>query len=85
MHAGRYTVGLVNAWDGPPSGERAASVFGGVLDAVVFGGTHESLTATDAGVLFVNPGSPSLADQTSVALLRITASGLTAEIRPLGP
>jgi hypothetical protein len=36
-------------------------------------------------VLFVNPGSPSLAEQTSVALLRITASGLTAEIRPLGP
>jgi putative phosphoesterase len=78
--AASATIGLVRrlpdalsteAFDDPPS-------------VVVFGGTHEALVDTVDGVLFVNPGSPSLAATTSVARLDVGADTPSARIVSLG-
>ena len=50
------------------------------VDAVVFGGTHRASVERVDDVLFVNPGSPSLADRTSVAILELGAGGLAASV-----
>jgi predicted phosphodiesterase len=44
-------------------------MFGRRVDVVVFGGTHAPLVEQDGDVLLVNPGSPSLAAQLTVAEL----------------
>lgn len=52
--------------------------------AVVFGGTHAASVETIDGVLWVNPGSPSLAQARSVAVLTLTDDGpAEAEVIPL--
>jgi putative phosphoesterase len=59
-------------------------VFGRAVDIVIFGYTHEAMIETHQGVLFVNPGSPTMRKQTrtmgTVALLDITDSGPAARI-----
>ena len=47
--------------DTPMTPAGAAALFGGPVAACIFGGTHEASVAEADGVLFVNPGSPSLA------------------------
>jgi uncharacterized protein len=77
--------------DGPLSfpGEPASRVgellFDGDVDVVVFGGTHQDLIALCAGILFVNPGSPSLADRTSVGILQVADGIVEARILPVVP
>lgn len=41
------------------------------VKAVVFGGTHAASVEDDGGVLWVNPGSPSLAKTTTVGILTL--------------
>ena len=59
-------------------------IFGKPVDIVVFGYTHEAMVETHQGVLFVNPGSPSLVKQNirlgTVAILEITRESKTARI-----
>ena len=59
-------------------------IFGKPVDIVVFGYTHEALVETHQGVLFVNPGSPSLVRQNirlgTVAILEITPQSRAARI-----
>lgn len=54
------------------------------LDGVVFGHTHWEMSEVHEGVLFVNPGSPTLPHQTrrlgTVAILDVTPEGLRGEI-----
>jgi putative phosphoesterase len=57
-----------------------ATLFGRPVDVVVHGGTHVASVATRDGVLLVNPGSPSLADQTSVARVVVGDGPPEAEI-----
>lgn len=52
-------------------------------DVVVFGGTHEAVVETVGGVLYVNPGSPSLAERTSVAILDLERAEPDARIIPI--
>jgi putative phosphoesterase len=62
----------------------AARLFGGPVAACVFGGTHAaSVTETD-GVLFVNPGSPSLAKTRTAAVLTLEGGRARAEIVAIG-
>ncbi len=60
------------------------SIFGKPVDIVVFGYTHEAMVETHQGVLFVNPGSPSLVKQNTrlgtVAILEITPESRAARI-----
>ena len=59
-------------------------LFGKALDIVVFGDTHHALVEEHQGVLFVNPGSPTLPRQQkrlgSVAILELSAAGRQARI-----
>ena len=60
------------------------NIFGKPVDIVVFGYTHEAMVETHQGVLFVNPGSPSLVKQNTrlgtVAILEITPESRAARI-----
>ena len=60
------------------------AIFGKPVDIVVFGYTHEAMVETHQGVLFVNPGSPSMVQQNlrlgTVAILEITPDNATARI-----
>jgi predicted phosphodiesterase len=49
---------------------------------VVFGGTHVPTVDTVDGVLYINPGSPSLAQELTVGVLELGADGPTARIVP---
>jgi hypothetical protein len=50
------------------------------VDAVLYAATHEARVTRHDGVLFVNPGSPTLAEQRTVALVTVGAGGVRAEI-----
>ena len=60
------------------------AIFGKPVDIVVFGYTHEALVETHQGVLFVNPGSPSLVGQQerlgTVAILELNGERVDARI-----
>lgn len=63
------------------------STFGEEVDVVVFGDTHEDFIETKDGVLFVNPGSPTLPGASqrtdlpgTVALLEIDGNSAKAQI-----
>lgn len=68
-----------------PAGRVGDVLFGGAVDVVVFGGTHQDLIAHADGTLFVNPGSPSLAERTTVGILEIADGIVEARIAPVGP
>jgi putative phosphoesterase len=72
-------VGVVCALEDGPSGD-VEKIFGVPVSVVVFGGTHEALVERRGDVLFVNPGSPTLAAATSVAVLRLDGDEPEAEI-----
>ena len=78
---------LVRAF--PPERELTAPVsaeefFGQSVDTIVFGHTHYAMVETHQGILFANPGSPTLPKQTrrlgSVAILELTPQGREARI-----
>lgn len=86
IEAGELAIGLVNALDRPPVGARVDPVlefpelppdrvglelFGRPVQVVVFGGSHLPCLASAGGVLFLNPGSPSLAKTLTVGLLEV--------------
>lgn len=64
---------------------RSASVelFEGPVVACIYGGTHEAHVEEVDGVLFVNPGSPSLAKTRTAAVLSISDRRVSAEIVPI--
>ena len=71
----------------PPGDSLSASlskVFGSVVDIVAFGHTHRALVEEHQGILFVNPGSPTLPRQVrqlgTVAILDLTPEGRKARI-----
>ena len=89
------TLGVINTLDAEALGlelgdsikfgsisaaEICERLFGESVDAVIFGGTHVACLANEGGKVFVNPGSPSLAETTSVARLTIADGKLTPEV-----
>ena len=73
----------------PPSGlrELLRKKFGGEVDVVVFGDTHEEMVEWRDGVLFVNPGSPTYPGRRhipgslgTVAVLDISEGEITARV-----
>jgi uncharacterized protein len=57
-------IGLINRL-----GDEASAVFGRPVDVIVHGGTHAASVDLSGSVLLVNPGSPTLSDQVTVAVL----------------
>jgi putative phosphoesterase len=64
--------------------EALAEIFGRPVDIVVFGYTHQAMVERHAGVLLVNPGSPSLVGQQvklgTVAILDLDGEQTEARI-----
>jgi predicted phosphodiesterase len=52
-------------------------------EVVAYGGTHRAEVSEHGGCLFVNPGSPTLAEQRTIAVLEIRAGRASAEILPV--
>ena len=73
--------------EGDSMPEIMAHFFGEPVDAVIFGDTHVPVIEEHGGILFVNPGSPTLPRQLrrlgTVAILETTAAGHTAEVLEL--
>jgi predicted phosphodiesterase len=66
VDVGGHAIGL--AFERPED----TAAFDRPVEAVVFGATHAaSIEHDDQGILWVNPGSPSLAEQTTVAVLTL--------------
>ncbi|HEV8064883.1 MAG TPA: metallophosphoesterase family protein [Acidimicrobiales bacterium] len=65
VEIGGVVIGLVN-WLGE---SEPADVFGRRVDVVVHGGSHRAEITHAGGTVLVNPGSPTLADEVTVALL----------------
>ena len=75
VEAGGVAIGLVNTL--PDDGDVA---FGQAVSVVVHGGTHAASVEERDGVLYVNPGSPTLADEVSVGVLELGAGSPSATI-----
>jgi putative phosphoesterase len=85
LSLGGVRIGLTfNLPGAAMSPEGAASLFGGPVAACVYGGTHEARLDDIGGVLFVNPGSPSLAKRRTAAVLTTDAGRVSAEILDIG-
>ena len=65
------------------TGRGSAELFEGPVAVCVFGGTHESRIEEVDGVLFVNPGSPSLAKTRTAAVLSISNNRALAKVVPI--
>lgn len=99
LEAGGVRIGVVFSLSQPPVsasvdpelafgqvGPEAAcaQLFGGPVEVCVFGGSHVAAVLQEAGTLFVNPGSPTLADTRSVAVLTLAGGAPSVEIVPVG-
>lgn len=83
-------TGLV--WPESGLGALLQKKFGGAVDVVVFGDTHEEMVEWREGVLFVNPGSPTYPGRRhrpgslgTVAILDINGDEINASIVNLAP
>ncbi len=86
FQAGGYRLGLVNTMEVPAPGHAQGAVevvFGDSVDVVVFGGTHAPVNETIDGILFVNPGSPTLSESVTIGVLDLDADGPRATIIPI--
>jgi uncharacterized protein len=75
LEAGGVAIGLVNTLQ-----EGRDVPFGREVAVVVHGGTHEASIEQLDGVLYVNPGSPTLAEAVSVGVLELDGGQPSAVI-----
>jgi putative phosphoesterase len=80
--SGIATEGGLKLPDGTVA-ETLRKVFGEPVAVVAYGGTHRAAIDERDGVLFVNPGSPTLAERKAVAVVEIRDGRATAEIVPI--
>jgi putative phosphoesterase len=96
LQVGDVQIGIVNSLSAAPikaevSGDSlcfphaggaqvSSMLFGGSVDVCVFGGSHKAAVAVNGGTLFVNPGSPSLAEKKSVGILIVDQGTVSVEI-----
>jgi uncharacterized protein len=80
LEAGGLVIGLVNTLGDLDVGE----LFGRPVDVVVHGGTHAASIERTDGVLLVNPGSPTLANEVTVAILDIADGRAEPTVVALG-
>lgn len=61
----------------------ATGIFNATPQVLLLAASHKSFIGSTKGMLIVNPGSPTLAEEKSVALLTITNNLVEAQIRSL--
>jgi uncharacterized protein len=85
LEAGGVRIGLIfSLGDGAPDAATVGRVFDAPIDVCIWGGTHEASVREIDGVLFVNPGSPSLAKTRTAAVLTVQEGRAAADIVPVG-
>ncbi len=95
LEIGEVRIGIVNSLSSDPikaevepglrfphvrGSEVAATVFGHSVDVCIFGGSHRTAIASSGGTLFVNPGSPSLAEKKTAGILTVDQGMVSVEI-----
>lgn len=75
-HAG-IDIGVVFSL---PEGTDVADLFGQPVRLVLYGGTHAGHVEERGGTLLVSPGSPTLAERTTVALVDVDGDDVTARL-----
>jgi hypothetical protein len=81
LEAAGIRIGLIfNLDESALKDGQTAPIFGGPVSVCVYGGTHEASIRDVGGVLFVNPGSPSLAKTKTAAVLTLEGGRPVAEI-----
>jgi uncharacterized protein len=84
FRAGDLMIGMVfSLGEGPITTGTAQRLFGQQPEVCVFGATHAPQIASAGGTLFVNPGSPTLAQQRSTAILSIEGAAASVELKYL--
>jgi predicted phosphodiesterase len=64
-----------------PAGVAVDDLFGQPVRLVLYGGTHApGIEERDDGTVLVNPGSPTLAERATVALVEIDDDGIRPRI-----
>ncbi len=83
----RVEAGITLRFPPMPTSELLTLKFGQMLDIVAFGDTHEELIEVHDGVLFINPGSPTIPgmrhawdDLGTVGILEIAGGTVRSEI-----
>ena len=89
-----FSLGLVVALNGDPVGatvdpslrfdglaveDVCPRLFGRPVDVCAFGGSHRLAMASCGNTVFLNPGSPTLADETSLVVIEFDRGALTSE------
>lgn len=76
------SVGLVFSLetDGLPDSATREQLFGVDVRVLVYGGTHKGSIEESDGVLFVCPGSPTLSERKTVAVLNLSGAQPTAAL-----
>lgn len=95
LQVGGVRIGVVNSLSADPikadvnpslrfshvkGSEVSATLFGSAVDVCIFGGSHRTAVAACGGTLFVNPGSPSLAEKKALAILEVDQGTVSVEI-----
>jgi putative phosphoesterase len=81
LEADGVRIGLIfSVGDEPPDASTARRLFDAPIDVCVWGGTHDASVREIGGVLFVNPGSPSLAKSRTAAVLTVEDGRVSADI-----
>jgi predicted phosphodiesterase len=86
VEVGGRRVGLARKLPGDNVAQGAAVAaewFEGPVDVVVFASTHVPVTAVSGGMLFVNPGSPTLAAAPMVAVLDLDGPVVSVTLIPI--
>ena len=79
LEVGGVLTGLINSL-GEQDPDR---LFGRSVNVIVHGGTHEARVEIRGGVLLVNPGSPTLANEVTVGVLDTRSRPPKADIVPM--
>jgi putative phosphoesterase len=84
FQAGSLVLGMVfSLGEEGPSPDTGSRVFGRPVDVCIFGATHAPKIASTGGTLFVNPGSPTLAQRRSTAVLEVDGGIASVDLRLL--
>jgi putative phosphoesterase len=82
FRAGDLTLGMIfSLGEGPLEPGTAGRVFGRPVDVCIFGATHAPRIAIADGTLFVNPGSPTLSQRRSTAILEVDGAVASVDLK----
>jgi putative phosphoesterase len=84
FRVGGIELGMIHSvGEGALTPDTATRLFGRKVDVCLFGGTHAPQIASAGGTLFVNPGSPTLSQRRSTAILTVDGEVASVDLKLL--